>query len=116
MNGDPAGIRVVKEGRLSLGIRRDESAILIRAQGEIDASSASCLIRELHVALQSDAERVIFDMSELDFIDSGGVAALIGASRRADGSSTSLLVVRPVGSVARRLKRTGVDRELNFLD
>lgn len=115
MNSGEVSIRVVKEGRLSLRIKREDAAILIGAKGEIDVSSASCLIRELQVALGGDADRVIFDMTALDFIDSAGLAALLGAQRGSVGSSTSLVFIRPAGSVAHRLELTGIGQELDFL-
>jgi anti-sigma B factor antagonist len=82
---------------------------VVRCVGEIDMASAPAL-RERISRLQIDGPpRLVLDLSDVTFIDSLGLGALIGAHKRARVLRGSLVMVP--GAAARRvLVATALDR------
>jgi anti-sigma B factor antagonist len=79
-----------------------EDARLIRADGEVDMSSAPALRHELE-ATRVDAVTTLLDLAEVTFIDSTGLHLLLDASRSAaDGNDWSFFV-RPLSRLPRRV-------------
>jgi anti-sigma B factor antagonist len=82
---------------------------VVRCVGEIDMATAPAL-RERISRLQIDGPpHLVVDLSEVTFIDSLGLGALIGAHKRARVLRGSLIIVP--GAAARRvLAATALDR------
>lgn len=87
--------------------------IVMRVVGELDVANGPMFERRLAEAQQSHAARVIVDLSDLDFIDSTGLNALVRAHARGDGR---LIVLRGSDAVHRPFVLTGLDRLLPFAD
>ena len=77
-----------------------EDARLIRAEGEVDMSSAPALKREIEAA-RDEAVTTVLDMAEVTFIDSTGLHLLLDASRSAGRNDWSFFIVRPSAAVTR---------------
>jgi anti-sigma B factor antagonist len=56
---------------------------LLRIHGELDIATAPTLKDFVLVALQNGAHSLAFDFTELKFLDSSGLAVLLGARKRA---------------------------------
>jgi anti-anti-sigma factor len=89
---------------------RDVSgAALVRLGGELDLTTAP-RVGEIVAPEVQDASEIIFDLSELQFMDSSGIAVLlqlVGTTRRA--------VVRNPSSVIRRVvESTGIESVLRL--
>jgi anti-sigma B factor antagonist len=100
----------------SLRIRRsgDDSEVVLSLGGELDLQSAPELEREL-AAIRSDRpRRMLLDLSQLEFMDSTGLAVIIGAEQAAaaDGISVRLRAGGP--QVQRLFELTGVLDQLTF--
>ena len=82
----------------------------LRLVGEMDAGTVGTFRSALAEVGDTDSGRVILDLGELDFIDSTGLGALVGALRRFRdvGGDVILVGVRP--RVAKLLELTGLDR------
>jgi anti-sigma B factor antagonist len=72
----------------------DEQTQLVAVHGEVDLRSARGFRAALDEAAQDGKPRLIVDMSEVPFMDSSGLAALIGA-QKALRERTALIVVCP---------------------
>ena len=72
----------------------DDGTQLVAVHGDVDLKTARSFRAALDEAAQDRKERLIVDMSEVPFMDSSGLAALIGA-QKALGSATRLVVVCP---------------------
>ena len=81
----------------------------IRLRGEFDLAGYDAVTQELAQVEASDAQNVIVDLRELEFIDSSGISALVEAQLRFRDSGKRLEFLCGPGSVQRVLQMTGVD-------
>jgi anti-sigma B factor antagonist len=72
----------------------DEQTQIVQIYGDVDLKTAKSFRSALDEAAQEGKERLIVDMSEVPFMDSSGLAALIGA-QKAFRESTRMIVVCP---------------------
>ena len=72
----------------------DDSTQLVAVHGDVDLKTARAFRAALDEASQDGKERLIVDMSEVPFMDSSGLAALIGA-QKALRTQTRVVVVCP---------------------
>jgi anti-sigma B factor antagonist len=72
----------------------DEETQLVEVHGDVDLKTARSLRNALDEAAQDGKPRLIVDMSEVPFMDSSGLAALIGA-QKAVRDHTKFIVVCP---------------------
>jgi anti-anti-sigma factor len=101
---------------LQLEVRDDEHAVVIVARGELDVMSAESFSAELGRAGQSRLPVTVVDLSELQFIDSSGLAALIKADQDAKAAGRRLVVVRGPRQVQQLLELTGLSERLELVD
>jgi anti-sigma B factor antagonist len=86
--------------RLSTGSFRtveesvDDETQLVAIHGDVDLKTARSFRSALDEAAQDGKPRLIVDMSEVPFMDSSGLAALIGA-QKAFREVTRLIVICP---------------------
>ncbi len=59
-------------------------------------------------AAEREGHALVVDLTQLEFIDSTGLGALIGAHRRASERKGSLRIVAPEGQILRLLRITGL--------
>lgn len=74
---------------------------LVLVEGELDAASAPRLIGVLNRAVQEALGSLVVDLSQVDFMDSTGLALLINAHRRLAHRSKGFAVVCPPGPLRR---------------
>jgi len=102
---------------LSMRVERDPAELyVIELYGEFDLASVGLVARELRECAESDVEKIIVDLSGLDFIDSTGLGTLVQAHRsdRADGNRLRFL--RGSAPVQHVMELTCLDRSLPFAD
>lgn len=91
----------------------DEGAAL-RLGGELDASGA----QEVHTALSHRVGRgdgdVVVDVSDLGFIDSMGLGALVKAAGQLERQRRRLHVVGAQGDVLRAIQTTGLGERIGL--
>ncbi|MGW5720312.1 STAS domain-containing protein [Amycolatopsis sp. NPDC003865] len=88
-------------------------AVLITARGDLDTATAPDLATLLSDRLRAVPERLVLDLSEVDFLGVAGIRVLLHAALQAEQSGTELLVdtgTRP--TVRRALEVTGAGRRL----
>ena len=87
----------------------DDGVRTVSLAGEIDMAAADS-VRALLVGelAQPGTTTLAADLTELDFIDSAGLWALINAYSYALGAGQAFRVTNPAGGVARVMKITGV--------
>jgi anti-sigma B factor antagonist len=73
----PAG----EEFRIS--VRDDDGTATVTVEGEIDVATAPALRDELYRLIEQGANRIVVDLSGMDFIDSTGLGVFVGALKRA---------------------------------
>ncbi|MET9000174.1 STAS domain-containing protein [Amycolatopsis sp. Hca4] len=95
-------------------IRPYFGAVMVRIRGALDADSAP----QVRSALSTWAHRrfpvLVLDLSEVDFLDSAGLAALGGIQARVARENATLRIVTGDNRVVRRaLSASGLDHALN---
>jgi anti-sigma B factor antagonist len=99
------------EELVGLAIEDRGDVIVARITGELDIAGASSTGNQIEEAVPTSARGLVVDMSELEFIDSSGVAMLFGLVRRLSSRRQELRVVAPAGRpVARVLEIVEFDR------
>jgi anti-sigma B factor antagonist len=74
---------------------------IIAPAGELDLHASRALAPELDAAAaQTDERGLLVDLSEVTFIDSTGLGALVQAHRRLGRQGRAMAVVAPKGSAA----------------
>lgn len=73
---------------------------VITSEGEIDVSSVGAFRDALSEAARAGADRLVIDLSEVSFIDSSGLGALVDAQNQLRRDERQLVVVAPSGTAA----------------
>jgi anti-sigma B factor antagonist len=107
-----------QEGRpsFSVAVTRDGETVTIATSGELDLQNVERYGQVIEEAERTDATRIVIDLSDLDYIDSSGLAAVLVAGRRSDLDSHRLFVRAGHGEVRRLLELTALDQTLNLID
>lgn len=97
---------------LSVEIRSEHGgdAIVYRLRGSLDLSTAPSLRAALMEAANEGKHDILVDLSHLEFLDSTGLGALIGAHRRATENGGRIRLVVGEGPIQRLLTITGLMR------
>jgi anti-anti-sigma factor len=74
----------------SVTVGRHRDVVRLAVEGELDLATVPVLAEHLEVA---GAGEVVLDLAALTFLDSSGIALLIGLSRRADREAWALRIV-----------------------
>ena len=88
---------------VGLEIEDRDGVVIAQVTGELDIAGASRTGEEIAGAVPTSARGLIVDFSQLEFIDSSGVAMLFGLARRLSGRRQQLRVVAPQGGAVTRV-------------
>jgi len=98
--------------QLSIDVRPEEGgATVFKLRGTLDIATAPTLRAALSQA-QETKKNVVVDLTQIEFLDSTGLGALIGAHRRASERDGSLRLIVNEGPILRLLAITGLIRAL----
>ena len=114
VNEDTGPARLVHKGRITIQVHTEGDLYLISLVGELDMSNIAALDAELQRAEESSADRIVLDLSRVEFIDSSGLELLVNARRRSDPDPDRLRIRRGRDQVTRLLALTGIDELLPF--
>ncbi|MDN5348308.1 MAG: hypothetical protein PWP65_1872 [Clostridia bacterium] len=90
---------------------REGDALLARIKGEIDMSVADALRRELEENIERTETNILFlDLSEVSFMDSSGLAVIMGRYRQMFCKKGQMVILRPQPQVERLLELSGLSR------
>lgn len=97
---------------LSVDIKSEHNgaAIIYRLHGSLDLATAPSLRAALIEAANEGKHEIIVDLTELEFLDSTGLGALIGAHRRALENAGRVRLIVHDGPISRLLNITGLMR------
>jgi len=68
---------------LQIDVERTGTTVRIAARGELDISTVGALREKTSSELAGDGEIVVIDLTEVTFIDSSGLQAVLEAAQRA---------------------------------
>lgn len=95
-----------------LAIDRQNGAAIVRLGGELDLYNATQVREALTTASSESPERVVVDLSEVDFIDSTALGVLIEARSKLPNKRAFLLAA-PGLETRRALEISGLDRHFS---
>jgi anti-sigma B factor antagonist len=100
-----------REGGVGLDIvcERAGETVVLTLHGELDMQTVPQLRAELADALTASSGAVVVDLTDVVFIDSTGLAALLNALRRLTRARRRMLLVAGEGPVRRMLQLTRLD-------
>jgi anti-sigma B factor antagonist len=95
---------------LSIETTEDEAGrCVVTATGAIDMQSRHALIGAGEACLADDTGRaLVLDLSQISFIDSTGIGALVELSRAAEEAKRDFVIREPSARVVRILQLTGL--------
>jgi anti-sigma B factor antagonist len=89
--------------------RLDDGTHVLAVRGELDLYSTPQLTSELD-AIADETTNVVVDLSEVSFMDSTALGAVLLASRRLREANRRLALVSPVPATTKLLTMVGIDR------
>lgn len=98
-----------------IAVEESGAARVVRLGGELDLYNAPAVREALRRTIAESPERVVLDLSEVDFIDSTALGALIEARAALPGGN-GLLLAAPNRETRRALQVSGLDRHLPVHD
>jgi anti-sigma B factor antagonist len=96
---------------LTIEVRREAGYAVMTVAGEIDIATVGRL-RERLFELAASGLPLVVDLDQVSFIDSAGLAALVGAAKRAAMHGGSLQVVCARTQIRELFRLTGLDRQI----
>jgi anti-anti-sigma factor len=85
------------------------TAVVVAVAGEVDLSTVSELRQTLTEVIGPPRREVIVDLAAVDFIDAGGVGALVGAASEAARAGVKFRLQTPSPPVDRVLSLAKLD-------
>ncbi len=91
--------------------------ITVAPKGRLDAFTAPNLRTRVDQLLDEGVHHFILDLSEVDFLDSAGLAVLVSVLKRARQAGGNVRLVRPKQEAGLRILRlTKFDRVFDMMD
>ena len=90
------------------------SVEIVPVRGEVTFSNVGEFERKLELAFGDGARNLVIDLTEVTFIDSSGLSALLTASRRARERGGAVALVLAQGEPPSIFRFRGVDRLLSL--
>jgi anti-sigma B factor antagonist len=97
---------------LDIAFDREGRTQVLSVRGELDLDSAPKL-EAAFARLEADPpERLLIDLGECEFIDSGGLAVLFHGARSLHGEKGSVRIACPEGNLRELLRITAIDQTI----
>ena len=93
---------------IDVSTARDGRVALYALGGSLDIATSPTLRAALFDAVARDEREIVVDLTHLEFLDSTGLGALIGAHKRAAENAGSVRLVAQEGQILRLLRITGL--------
>jgi stage II sporulation protein AA (anti-sigma F factor antagonist) len=93
-------------------VAKTDDATTIAISGEIDVSNDAAVWQAVSASLDPVPPCIVFDVRDLTFMDSSGIAVLLRAAK----SVARVEVHHPTRAVRRIIETTGIDRVLHLVE
>ncbi|MCC6446856.1 MAG: STAS domain-containing protein [Armatimonadetes bacterium] len=95
---------------LTVNSRPADQAYVIDLQGEVDVYTAPKLRQEIIGLLDKGINRVVINLSGVEYLDSTGLGVLIGGLKRLKEQGGNLFLICPNPKIKRIFEITGLDK------
>jgi anti-sigma B factor antagonist len=105
----------MSQDELTIDLRTEEGGeqLIFKLRGSLDLATSPTVRAALMDATDKGKRHIVVDLTQLEFLDSTGLGALIGAHRRATEHDGSFRLIVSDGPIARLLNITGLIRVLS---
>jgi anti-anti-sigma factor len=104
----------MRPGELVVESRRIGARHTVLMRGELDLGTAADLEVAILSLCDGGATEIVLDLSELGFVDSAGLRAIVGARAICEEHDCSLQLTHPRAQVKRLFELTGLLDRLSF--
>ncbi|BDX34727.1 anti-sigma factor antagonist [Mycobacterium antarcticum] len=94
----------------------DSGVVVIAPEGRLNMVAAPELRKQLHDLVDGGSNRVVVDLSAIEFIDSSGLGALISGLKLTRSAGGDLRIAAPREQVLTVLELTNLNRVLRTYD
>ena len=101
---------------LSVSSDNHGDVVVIRAVGDVDATTAGVLREALTMPLASGRVNLVADLSQVQFMDSSGLGVLVGRLKAARQVGGGLRCLVTTDRIRRIFNATGLERVLPLYD
>jgi anti-sigma B factor antagonist len=101
--------------QLRVGDRREQDRVVVRMSGELDVASAPLLQSELESPEIGATPLLVFDLEDLNFVDSTGLRIILLAHERARERGQEFAITQGSPQVQRLLNITSADEHLRII-
>src|SRR3954467_13108047 len=91
-------------------------AAIVRLDGRLDLMSAGDTKQRIVEAIEGGQRRLVVDMANVAFVESGGPGAIVGVLKSARQAGGHLRIARPTSQLRSILELTMLDRVLRPYD
>jgi anti-sigma B factor antagonist len=88
--------------------KKEDDILIINVNGDVDLENSDSLREQVSAALESNSA-VSVNMSEVSYIDSSGIAALIESRQKAEEANKNFKIQKPSEAVISVLKMAKLD-------
>lgn len=88
--------------------KKEDDILIVNVNGDVDLENSDSLREQVSAALESNSA-VSVNMSEVSYIDSSGIAALIESRQKAEEANKSFKIQKPSEAVISVLKMAKLD-------
>jgi anti-anti-sigma factor len=93
----------------AITVGRHRGTVHLTVRGELDIATAPLLAAHLTAAREDARSSIAIDLEDVTFLDSCGLAVLLGAVRRANREGASVVIVSASSAVWRMLQLCGLE-------
>lgn len=115
-HGDPNGSSPRSGNELAIRVVQEGSTLHLRFAGALDWACVGRIETALERISELQVRRVVFDLEQLEFMDSAGLTSILKANERARSELVELVVVRPRGLANRVFTLTRASKALTLVD
>jgi len=83
--------------------------LILKPTRRIDSANAKAFESEAHALLNEGSAKVVMDVSDLDYISSAGLRAILTTAEKAKAAGGGLTIVRASANVKEALEISGFD-------
>jgi anti-anti-sigma factor len=91
----------------------ESGVVIVKPTGRLNMTAARMLREELHALVETGANRIVVDLSGIEFIDSSGLGALISGLKVARKAGGDLRIAAPNRQATTVLELTNLNRVLH---
>ena len=91
-----------------------DGVVRLCINGELDLSTAPELLSYLQSLFTSELSELVFDLSELEFVDSTGLNVFVMANKKLRAEGKKLIFASSSPQFMRLLEMTGLNEYFNF--